>query len=84
ATGDNVSITDTARVAFVAGAVSATTSTVTSAPSINVTADGTTTSTVTVTLKDANSNPVSGKTVVLTDDSTTSTISAASGSSDAS
>ncbi|MHA8051854.1 beta strand repeat-containing protein, partial [Aquirufa sp. ROCK-SH2] len=43
-----------------------------------------TTSTVTVTLKDANSNPVSGKTVVLTDDSTTSTISAASGSSNAS
>ncbi|MHA8051880.1 Ig-like domain-containing protein, partial [Aquirufa sp. ROCK-SH2] len=36
------------------------------------------------TLKDANSNPVSGKTVVLTDDSTTSTISAASGSSNAS
>ncbi|MHA8050258.1 cadherin domain-containing protein, partial [Aquirufa sp. ROCK-SH2] len=83
-TSPNLTSVTSNTVTISAGAVSATTSTVTSAPSINVTADGTTTSTVTVTLKDANSNPVSGKTVVLTDDSTTSTISAASGSSNAS
>ena len=68
-----------------AGAVTAAQSTVTASPG-SVTADGTTTSTVTVTLKDAFSNPVSGKTVSLAKNSGpgTPTISAASGSSSAS
>jgi hypothetical protein len=47
-----------------AGPVSATTSTVVASPT-SVAADGSTTSTVTVTLKDASNLPVSGKTVTL-------------------
>ena len=47
-------------------------------------ADGTTTATITVTLLDANNNPVSGKTVTLAQGSGSSTISAASGASNAS
>jgi hypothetical protein len=83
ARGDDVLITGTATVAYTAGAVSASTSTVTASPA-SIVADNSTTSTITVTLKDANNNPVSGKTVSLADNSATSTISAASGSSDAS
>src|SRR2546422_9393216 len=49
-----------------------------------VVADGTTTSTITVTLKDANNHPVSGKTVTLAQGTGSSTISAASGASNAS
>jgi len=67
---------------IVPGAVSALVSTVSANPT-SVIADGTTTSTITVTLMDANSNPVSGKTVTLTAGSGSSTISAASGSSSA-
>ncbi len=64
------------------GLVSSTVSTVSTSPA-SVTADGTSTSTVTVTLVDAFGNPVSGKNVVLTPSgSTHSTISLASGSSD--
>ena len=59
-------------------------STVTAAPS-SVPANGSTTSTVTVTLKDVNSNPIAGKTVTLASDrGATDTISAASGASNAS
>ena len=47
------------------GAVSASASTLEASPT-SVTADGTTTSTITVTLKDASGNPVSGKSVSLT------------------
>ena len=65
------------------GAVSAGTSTVVANPT-SVTADGATTSTITVTLLDASSNPVTGKTVTLTAGSGSSTISAASGASNAS
>ena len=76
--------TQTATVKFIAGAVSATTSTVTAAPA-SVLADGTTTSTVTVTLRDSINNPLAGKTVTLTSSRTASdTISAASGTSNAS
>ena len=83
ATADSVAITQTATVTFTAGAVSAGTSTVGAAPA-TVPADGSAATTVTVTLLDANSNPVTGKTVSLvscrlTDDA----ISAASGPSDA-
>jgi len=68
-----------------AAAVNAGQSTVTASPG-SVTADGTTTSTVTVTLKDAYGNPVSGKAVSLTQQSGTGTptISTASGASSAS
>lgn len=65
-----------------AGAVNAGTSTVGASPT-SVPADGTTTSTITVTLKDAFGNPVSGKTVTLSSSrGGTDTISAASGPSD--
>jgi DNA-binding beta-propeller fold protein YncE len=72
-------------VAVAAAAVSASNSTVVASPT-SVTADGSATSTVTVTLLDANSNPVSGKTVTLAKSSGpgTPTISAASGPSDGS
>jgi conserved repeat domain len=59
------------------------TSTVSASPP-SVVADGTTTSTITVTLRDSVSNPVSGKTVTLVAGSGSSVISAASGPSDAS
>ena len=49
---------------FTAGAVSTSQSTVVASPT-SVTADGSTPSTITVTLNDANNNPVSGKTVTL-------------------
>jgi hypothetical protein len=64
------------------GSVSAGTSTVNALPA-SVVADGSTNSTVTVTLLDAGSNPVSGKTVTLAKTSGlgTPTISAASGPS---
>ena len=82
-TTDNVTITQTASVTFATGPVSATKSTVTANPT-SVTADGSTTSTITVTLLDANNNPVSGKTVTLSQGTGSSTISAASGASNAS
>jgi subtilisin family serine protease len=77
---DSVVLTQTAAVIFTAGAVNGGTSTVTAAPA-SVAADGTTASTITVTLKDANGNGVSGKTVTLAAGSGSSIISAASGPS---
>ncbi|HET6350014.1 MAG TPA: Ig-like domain-containing protein, partial [Candidatus Krumholzibacteria bacterium] len=56
-------LSSTAPVSFVAGPVSAATSVVDA--TTPVTANGTSTSTVTVTAKDANGNPVSGQTVTL-------------------
>jgi len=53
---------------------------VTASPTLSV-ADGSSSSTITITLKDANDNPVSGKTVTLAQGTGSSTISAASGSS---
>ena len=82
-TTDSVTITPTAAVTFFAGAVSATHSTVSGSPA-SVVADGTTTSTITVTLKDANNNPASGKAVTLAQGSGSSTVSTASGASNAS
>ncbi len=84
-TTDTIAITATATVTFTAGAVSASTSTVAASPT-SVVADGSTTSTITVTLKDAGGNPVSGKTVTLakTSGPGTPTISPASGASNAS
>ena len=57
-------ITATATVSFTAGPASAVASTVSASPG-SVTADGATPSTITVTLKDAHNNLVSGKTVTL-------------------
>ena len=78
-------IAQTASVTFTAGAVSASVSTVVPSPA-SVAADGITTSTITVTLLDSHSNPVSGKTVTLakTSGAGTPTISAASGASNGS
>jgi Invasin, domain 3/Bacterial Ig-like domain (group 1)/Cadherin-like domain len=80
ATDSNLAITQTAGVTFVAGAVSASVSTVSPSPA-SVTANGTATSTITVTLTDAHGNPVSGKTVTLaqTSGSGTPTITTVSG-----
>src|SRR5207245_8575982 len=56
-TTDSIVVSPTADVQFVAGPVSAAQSTVSASPA-SVVADGSTTSTVTVTLRDAQSNPV--------------------------
>jgi len=80
---DAMTISQTAAVTFTAGPVAAGNSTVSANPT-SITADGTTTATITVTLKDANNNPVSGKTVTLAQGTGSSTISAASGPSSAS
>jgi type II secretory pathway pseudopilin PulG len=83
-TTDALMITDTAVVTYTPGPVTAAQSSVNASPT-SVTADGTATSTVTVTLLDANSNPVSGKTVTLAQSSGGhSTVSAASGTSNSS
>jgi hypothetical protein len=62
-------ITDTATVAFTTGGADVATSTITASPT-SIAADGTTTSTVTVQLKDANGNNLttSGGTVTLSTD----------------
>ena len=78
-------ITATATVSFTAGPASAVASTVSASPG-SVTADGATPSTITVTLKDAEGNPVSGKTVTLakTSGAGTPVIATVQGTSDAS
>lgn len=81
---DNVTVTQTAQVQFAAGSVNAAQSTVAASPQ-SVTADGSGTSTITVTLKDSNANPVSGKTVALSQNSGGhSTIITVSGTTNAS
>ena len=82
-TADSLVITSTAAVSFTAVPPSASTSTVTASPAA-VAADGVTTSTITVTLKTAGGSAVSGKTVTLGQGTGHSTISAASGTSNAS
>lgn len=81
----NVTFTPFLRSSNLAGwcTVDPGTSTVTASPT-SVVANGTTTSTITVTLMDSASNPVSGKTVTLAAGSGSSVISAASDPSDAS
>ncbi len=81
-TDDSVIVTQTATVDFSAGAVSAAQSTVAASPT-SILADGTATSTITVTLKAAGGNAVSGKTVTLASSrGALDTIAAASGVSD--
>lgn len=82
ATVDGLSLVQTAMVRFIAGEVSAATSTVTAAPA-SVTADGEDASTITVTVLDANGNPLAGANVSLAAGGGSSTISAASGPADA-
>ena len=82
-TSDGLTIADTAVVTFTAGSVSKSVSTVNQSPS-SVPADGATTSTITVTLEDANGNAVPNKTVTLSQGAGLSTISAPSGVSNAS
>jgi len=81
----NLVITQTASVIFTALPASAANSTVTASPT-SVTADGTSTSTVTVTLKDVNNAAVAAKTVTLAKSSGpgTPTITTTQGTSDAS
>ncbi len=64
-TGTPAVITQQPTVAFVAGAPSATTTTLVVAPSTGITADGVATAGVTVTVRDSGGNPVSGATVAL-------------------
>ena len=61
-TSDNLILTQQATVSFTVGAVDPFVSTVSASPS-SVPADGTRKSTITVTLKDSNGSPVSGKLV---------------------
>ena len=84
ATGDSVPMTQTASVTFTPGPVAAGNSTVTASPA-TASADGIATSTITVTLMDANSNPLAGKDVFLASDrgTPTDTISPTSGVSNA-
>lgn len=81
---DNITISQTATVAFVVQTADATNSTVTAFPT-NVPANGISTAQVSVTLKDINNLPVVGKTVTLASSrGGTDTISPASGPSDSS
>jgi len=81
-TTDGMSLDPTAEVAFTPGTPTAGQSTVNVSADL-VVADGVATSTITVTLKDANGNVVSGKTVSLAGDPATSTISTGNATSDA-
>ncbi|GAB2619754.1 Ig-like domain-containing protein [Pseudactinotalea suaedae] len=78
---DDLTLDATTTVTFVAGAVSATESTLTADPT-TVAADGVAASTITVTLRDAQGNAVAGEEVSLTADGGSSQISASSGPSD--
>src|SRR5205823_3661256 len=82
ATDGALTLADSSTFNVATGAVSAAASTVSASPTA-VPADGTTTSTITVTLLDAGGNPVAGKTVTLAHGAGNSTISAASGPSNA-
>ena len=81
--GGAVGVVQTAQVTFVAATVSTTQSTVTASAS-PIAADGATTSTITVTLRDGQSNPVAGKTVTLSQGSGSSAITPSSSTSNAS
>ena len=79
---DGSTVTGTANVTFLAGAVNGTQSTVSASPA-SVVADGSSTSTVTVTAKDAFGNPVAGQTVSLVQGSGSSAIATVSGTTSA-
>jgi hypothetical protein len=84
-TTDSVTVTQTATVNFTVPAVADAAHSTVSASPTGLLANGTATSTITVTLKDSSGNPVAGKTVTLASSrGATDTISAASGISDSS
>ena len=66
-TSDGVPVDQTAQVTFTPGPMDACQSTITANP-VSLPADGETTSTITVTLLDANNNPVSGPAVMLSEE----------------
>src|SRR5205814_1486125 len=78
ATDGSLTSADSQTFDVITGAVSASISTVSASPSA-VVADGSTSSTITVTLTDAGGNPVAGKTVTLGQGAGHSSISTASG-----
>jgi len=80
--GDNLTPGNSSPFTVNPGVVSAAQSTVLASPA-SVAANGASSSTITVTLKDAYNNPVAGKTVTLAKNGGSSTISAASGPSNA-
>jgi len=82
-TTDNFQITQTVAVSFTPGTPSSTASTVSVAPA-SLLADGTTLSTITVTLRDANGNLVPGKIVSLVPGSGNSVVSPSTGTSNSS
>ncbi|MCC6998013.1 MAG: Ig-like domain-containing protein [Deltaproteobacteria bacterium] len=75
-TGTPAVITQQPTVAFVAGAPSATTTTLAVAPQSGITADGVATAGVTVTVRDSGGNPVAGATVALAATGTGNVVSA--------
>ncbi len=77
-----VTVTQTASVTFNPGAASATQSTL-AASVASVTADGTSGSTLTVTIRDVNDNPITGHTVSLTQGGGSSVIATANSTTDA-
>src|SRR5439155_1107649 len=79
---DSVTLTHTAGVNFGVGPASASVSTVTASPT-SLVADNSTTSTITVTLKDASGHPVAGKAISLDQGPGNSTIATVSGTTDA-
>ncbi|WP_416443287.1 invasin domain 3-containing protein [Leucobacter sp. HNU] len=80
-TVNGAAATAKATVAFTAGTASATTSTIAAAPS-SITADGSSTSTVTVTLNDANGNPLTAGGAAVTMATTAGTLSAVTDNGD--
>jgi protocatechuate 3,4-dioxygenase beta subunit len=74
----------TSSMTFVPGPVSSTNSSVAASPNTNVPTDGVTTSTVTVTLQDANHNAISGQAVSLSASGSGNTWGSTSGSTNAS
>ena len=74
--GTPVPVTQTGSASFSAGAASATGSTVVASPTMGLLANGVTLSTITVTLVDAQGNPVGGQTVELGSTGTFNTLSA--------
>ncbi|MGI5863912.1 MAG: Ig-like domain-containing protein [Myxococcales bacterium] len=75
ATVDGVELDDHPTITFIPGPVSAATSTVVANPATNVVADGNALSTITITVLDAHSNPISGAAVTLTKSSADPTLS---------
>jgi adhesin/invasin len=81
-TGTAGAVNETANVTFVAGPASATTTTLTASPT-SLTADGNSTTTLTLTVRDAQGNAISGQSVSLAVDGTSNTLAPTSGTTGA-